>query len=323
MSLPANDLKELAELYLDKRLLGLSDLLERCRGQNGCDGQEDSLKSNTLSKGNLVAIFDAALKNHCRQSLNDLIGLTRAFDAFSEADGLPKLLVDHVDVAAEELMAILSNEGIAGISAASSERKRIANLKTGLQDSLRRKLNEEVAQELRKREQAEILSSSEGHLDDRLPLNRRGTFDQDLIDFSQKALHTKEPLSLIMVDIDHFKKVNDTCGHAVGDEVLVEVAQLMVARSAHKAKAYRFAGEEFALLVPDYSAEEAVGLAERIRKDIEASILSSEKLSVTASFGVACLPDQAADTKSLLEKADAALYQAKHSGRNQVCSPEE
>ena len=323
MSLPANDLKELAELYLDKRLLGLSDLLERCRGQNGCDGQEDSLKSDTLSKGNLVGIFDAALKNHCRQSLNDLIGLMRAYDAFSEAHNLPKLLVDHVDVAAEELMAILSNEGIAGISAASSERKRIANLKTSLKDTLWRKLNEEVAQELRKKEQAEILLSSEGHLDDRLPLNRRGTFDQDLIDFSQKALHTKEPLSLIMVDIDHFKKVNDTCGHAVGDEVLVEVAQLMVARSAHKAKAYRFGGEEFALLAPDYSAEEAVGLAERIRKDIEASILSSEKLSITASFGVACLPDQAIDTKSMLEKADAALYQAKHSGRNRVCSAEE
>ena len=323
MSLPASDLEELAGLYLNKRRLSLSDLLERCREQNGCDGQIDLLSSNTLSRGNLVGVFDDALRSHCRQSLNDLIRLMRAFDAFGEADGLPKLLVDHVDVAAEELIGILSQEGSANISLASSERKRITNLKTSLKDTLRRKLNEEVAQELRKKEHADALASSEGHLDDRLPLNRRGTFDQDLIDFSQKALQAKESLSLVMVDIDHFKKVNDTCGHAVGDEVLIEVAQLMVARSAHKAKAYRFGGEEFALLVPNYSAEEAVGLAERIRKDIVASTLSSQELSVTASFGVACLPDQAADTKSLLGKADAALYQAKHSGRNQVCSAEE
>lgn len=320
MSLSANDLEELAELYLDKRLLVLPEVLTRYREQIECDDREDLLRSDTLSRGILVGFFNEALKSHCRQSLNDLIGLMRAFNTFDKADGLPGLLYGHVDAAAEGMIAILLKDESGSISLGSSERKRITNLKTSLKGSLRRKLDEEINRGLRKKEQVDALESSGGDLDDRLPLNRRGTFDQDLIDFSNKALQEKESLSLIMVDIDHFKKVNDTCGHAVGDEVLLEVAQLLVARSSHKAKAYRFGGEEFALLVPDYSTEEAAGLAERIRKDIAASTLSSRNLTITASFGVACLPDQAADTKSLLEKSDTALYQAKHSGRNRVCS---
>ena len=133
-----------------------------------------------------------------------------------------------------------------------------------------------------------------------------------------RAADGDDPVSLVMIDLDHFKSVNDRHGHPVGDEVLLEVAGRVVRRASRKGKAYRYGGEEFALLLPGYSAEEAVGLAERIRKDLEQATLSSKSLKVTASFGVACVPDQAPDSKTLLEKADAALYAAKKGGRNRV-----
>ncbi len=319
MSLSDSDLEELAELYLKKRLKGLPESLAQCREQIGYDVQEQFMRSDTLSRGILVGAFAETLESHCMQAADDLIGLMRAFDTFTEAACIRKQLDIHVDATAAGLVNILSGEGFGGIASASSEQKRIVNLMTDIKRRMYQKLDHEVMQEMRKIEQADILESSSDHLDDRLPLNRRGAFDNDLIDFSRNAQKKKEPLSLLMVDIDHFKKVNDNHGHAVGDEVLVEVAELLVSRSSRKGKAYRFGGEEFALLIPNYSAEEAAGLAERIRKDIAASPLSSKQLNITASFGAACLPDHAADTRSLLESADTALYQAKGSGRNRVC----
>ena len=320
MSLSVSDLEELSELYLEKRLKGLPEALAQCRERIGYDIQEHFMKSDTLSRGVFIGAFAETLESHCIQAADDLLGLMRAFNTFTEAESIRELLDIHVDASAAGLVNILSGEGFGGISSRSSEQKRIANLITGIKRQVRRKLDLEVMQEIRKDEQADFLESSEDYLDDRLPLNRRGAFDNDLVDFSQRAQNIKEPLSLVMVDIDHFKKVNDNNGHTIGDEVLIEVAQLLVKRCAHKGKAYRFGGEEFVLLIPAYSAEEAAGLAERIRKDIAASPLSSKKLNITASFGVACLPDQAADSRSLLESADASLYQAKRSGRNRVCS---
>jgi diguanylate cyclase (GGDEF)-like protein len=147
--------------------------------------------------------------------------------------------------------------------------------------------------------------------------NRRTILDL-LEEEIQRGQRYKHPLSFLMMDIDHFKKINDAHGHPVGDEVLVEVAGLVVRRLAYKGRAYRYGGEEISLLLRDYSAEEAAGLAERIRRDLEVRTLASRNLRVTASFGVASLPDQASDAKALLEVADVALYEAKRGGRNRV-----
>lgn len=131
-----------------------------------------------------------------------------------------------------------------------------------------------------------------------------------------------EPLALIMVDVDHFKKVNDTYGHLTGDMVLKEVAKIVRESIRSSNEAYRYGGEELGVLCPETTAEQAAALAERLRKKIEGKTMQGEtkKLSVTASFGVA---EWSADMKApeeLVSRADEALYVAKKSGRNQVQS---
>jgi diguanylate cyclase (GGDEF)-like protein len=320
MALTDNDLQELAELFLEKRLSEHSSALERCQEEVEADIAERNLSSGAMARGLLVSAWAEAFERHCQQVLGDLIGLMRTFSAVSSAEGIREKLDAHLDAAAEQLVQGLSDSSFGGVGSVPSERKRVANMVSGVKRLARESWSQELERAAREGALAGSLESSAEDLDDRLPLNRRGAFDRDLPEMVAAAEGAEELLSLVMIDIDHFKAVNDQHGHPVGDEVLLEVAELVVRRASRKGKAYRYGGEEFALLLPTYSAEEAVGLAERIRKDISAEVLSSKSLRVTASFGVACLPDQADDARSLLELADAALYQAKHGGRNQVRS---
>jgi diguanylate cyclase (GGDEF)-like protein len=124
-----------------------------------------------------------------------------------------------------------------------------------------------------------------------------------------------EPLSLIMVDIDHFKKVNDTHGHVTGDKVLKGVAEILK-KKVRGGSAYRYGGEEMSVLLPKAELEGAVQVAERLRAAIEAHKIAGVK--VTASLGVAQFEPGFADPPAFVEKADAALYKAKESGRNRV-----
>jgi diguanylate cyclase (GGDEF)-like protein len=154
--------------------------------------------------------------------------------------------------------------------------------------------------------------------DDLLPLLlRRKVFDEDLSNLSALAARHCRPLSLIMIDIDHFKKVNDTHGHPVGDDVLVETSKLLSARVEGKGKAYRYGGEELAVLLQNYAPEEATALAEIFRGDVERTTYP-RGLRITVSLGVACLPPHAANGVGLLKAADDALLQAKRLGRNLV-----
>jgi diguanylate cyclase (GGDEF)-like protein len=121
-----------------------------------------------------------------------------------------------------------------------------------------------------------------------------------------------------MIDLDKFKTVNDQHGHPVGDEVLVAVAGSIKQIVGLKGKSYRYGGEELCILLSNYTAEEGAALAERIRTRIEQVPISSKKLQITASFGVAELPAHARTAADLVEKADEALYQAKKFGRNLV-----
>ena len=124
-----------------------------------------------------------------------------------------------------------------------------------------------------------------------------------------------EPLSLIMVDVDHFKKVNDTHGHVTGDKVLKGVAEILK-KKVRGGSAYRYGGEEMAVLLPKADLEGAVQVAERLRAAIEAHKIAGVK--VTASFGVSQFEQGLADPPSFVEKADQALYKAKETGRNRV-----
>jgi diguanylate cyclase (GGDEF)-like protein len=123
------------------------------------------------------------------------------------------------------------------------------------------------------------------------------------------------PASLLLIDIDHFKRINDRFGHHGGDEVLRALVRVVSARKRTLDRLFRYGGEEFVLLLPDTGAADALGVAERLRALVQATPMVDEP--VTVSIGVAGLDDgQAQD--AWLRRADAALYVAKNAGRNRV-----
>jgi diguanylate cyclase (GGDEF)-like protein len=132
------------------------------------------------------------------------------------------------------------------------------------------------------------------------------------------AKRTGRPVSCIMLDVDRFKLLNDRFGHPFGDEVLRMIAMTLNSNCRTEDIVCRYGGEEFAVLLPNTPANAAVDLAERLRQAIEKETLhfKAHEIKVTASFGVAELNHS--DPRSVIEAADAALYVAKHSGRNRV-----
>ncbi|HUQ70787.1 MAG TPA: GGDEF domain-containing protein, partial [Planctomycetaceae bacterium] len=129
-----------------------------------------------------------------------------------------------------------------------------------------------------------------------------------------------EPFSLIFVDADHFKSVNDTYGHAVGDQVLVDLARLLQQETYSGEVVGRYGGEEFIVLCPDTTLDDAVRRAERLRNAIRtAKIANVDRLRVTASFGVS-QAEPGDSVESVLRRADKALYSAKQTGRDKTCS---
>jgi two-component system cell cycle response regulator len=131
------------------------------------------------------------------------------------------------------------------------------------------------------------------------------------------------PLSILMIDVDEFKDVNDTYGHLAGDQVLVEVA-LILARTARSVDSVaRYGGDEFVIAVPETGEAGAIAFAERLRDKIQAhpfDIGKGEPVHLTVSIGVADFPEPKVETaEDLLDCADRALYRAKAGGRNLVC----
>ena len=129
-------------------------------------------------------------------------------------------------------------------------------------------------------------------------------------------------LSLIVTDLDHFKSVNDTYGHATGDRVLQELGRVLKQMKRETDLVARFGGEEFCVLCEETDARGAQLLAERVREQLAGTELQTElgKLKVTASLGVATFPDHAKSAEDLFSQGDKALYAAKHQGRNRVCT---
>ncbi len=130
------------------------------------------------------------------------------------------------------------------------------------------------------------------------------------------------PFSFLMLDLDFFKKINDTYGHVVGDYVLTQVGKLLSQKSPKKALPVRYGGEEFALLLPGLGKQEAVALAEKIRLAFQEKRLAvrRQQITVTVSIGVAAYPEDSADPKELVKRADERLYAAKSEGRNKTVS---
>lgn len=146
--------------------------------------------------------------------------------------------------------------------------------------------------------------------------NRR-RLDETLAAEVERSQRHERLLCLLMVDVDHFKDVNDHHGHAMGDEVLKRLAMLLRECCRQSDLVARFGGEEFVVLLPDTSLESAVACAERIRQQLESQPLVGQVGRVTASFGVAMRAVDE-DGGALLRRADQALYRSKKEGRNRV-----
>ncbi|MCX7769569.1 MAG: diguanylate cyclase [Proteobacteria bacterium] len=145
-------------------------------------------------------------------------------------------------------------------------------------------------------------------------------FQEKFSEVLLRAERYNEKFSLVLLDIDFFKKVNDTYGHQVGDIVLKKVAQILKSTARKVDIVARYGGEEFAIICVNDDKNNAVKFAERLRMEIENTTILFEggKLNVTASLGVASYPEDGKDKVSLVEMADRALYKAKHEGRNRV-----
>jgi diguanylate cyclase (GGDEF)-like protein len=184
-----------------------------------------------------------------------------------------------------------------------------------------------LLEEERAHVRSELVRTRELALQDELTgLANRRALEQMLADEVTRALRHGRPLSILMADVDHFKKINDTYGHRAGDEVLRELARLLAEKLRSIDKAARYGGEELFVMMPETPLAEARRVAERVRSAVEAHtfVVDPEDdeppipLRLTASLGVAGMPDNAESLEALVEIADRALYDAKHQGRNRV-----
>ncbi len=154
------------------------------------------------------------------------------------------------------------------------------------------------------------------HTDSLTQLWNHGYFQHKLEELLKEHQEKQHPLSLLLVDIDDFKRYNDEHGHQKGDEILKNIAKILKDHCRSIDLPCRYGGEEFALILPDTGKPEALNIAERLRKTVEEAGLP------TLSIGVATFPEDATTKEELIELADAALYRAKRLGKNQVQSPD-
>ena len=181
----------------------------------------------------------------------------------------------------------------------------------------------DTAQYLRRLRELNAQLTDESTHDKLTGLYDRGYFDVALERETRRAERYNRPLALVMADIDHFKRVNDTFGHQLGDLALQHVAGLLLGAVRATDYVCRYGGEEFAILLPETNLSQALAMAERTRSSIEARPVNvGTPVSMTICLGVAAYPDHAADGPTLVAQADAALYAAKAAGRNRVAAAE-
>ena len=152
--------------------------------------------------------------------------------------------------------------------------------------------------------------------------NRQAFLGRANGEFSRARRYSRS-LSVIMIDIDHFKSINDQYGHAAGDQVLRQLGRQCQRELRDSDFLGRIGGEEFALLLPDTPKDNTLYVAERMREQLSKTAITLDNgitLTITASFGVAAMIDEDADFNAVLHRADVAMYDAKHGGRNQVKS---
>ncbi len=156
-------------------------------------------------------------------------------------------------------------------------------------------------------------------------LNNVREFNKLFMLVIEKAVSNNQKFSLLLIDIDFFKNINDTHGHQSGDKVLKEIGKILKQNCRTDDNISRNGGEEFSILLENASNSKAIEIAERIRKiiaDNEFEVSSGRKINVTISIGISSYPETVTDITQIIERADEALYKAKRNGRNLVVSDE-
>lgn len=153
-------------------------------------------------------------------------------------------------------------------------------------------------------------------------LHNRRHFEESIANAWQAWVARGCPLSLVMIDVDRFKSLNDSFGHPFGDRVLCEIGALIRGEARPQDAVARIGGEEFAVILTDISHKDAIGVAERLRRKVEATPIAHDGSSarVTISLGVASADSDCIGHQALIERADRALYTSKEKGRNRVCA---
>jgi diguanylate cyclase (GGDEF)-like protein len=179
-----------------------------------------------------------------------------------------------------------------------------------------------LAEERARRQSSEprqsVAAEVDVSLDKALEIFDKHQFNRDLPLFVTAGVTKSQPISLAFIDVDQFKEVNDTHGHDVGDRVLQQTVEIMKAASEGKGRCYRWGGDEFTIILPNYTIAEAISLVERIRSRVSESHVEGCPEGFTISAGVAEHMGTDPDADQLFKQADDALLEAKKSGKNQV-----
>jgi len=149
-------------------------------------------------------------------------------------------------------------------------------------------------------------------------LYNRRYLDEILYKEIERTKRHKHDLSFILIDIDHFKRVNDKYGHQKGDEVLSSVARIITESTRINDSVFRYGGEEMCVILPETNISNALKAAEKIRKSVENRSLSLTGIKITISLGVSCFTKERNNAQLMIESSDKALYSAKQNGRNKV-----
>jgi two-component system cell cycle response regulator len=253
-----------------------------------------------------IAMLQAGNKQSEGTSLCRLIRsahLTRyVYVVLFSTENQKELIIEGLDAGADECLAFLVHEP--ELIARMRTGSRIIALERGL-----REVNARISRLMVTDALTQLFNRT--HLDQRLPRTVR------------EAGLSGTSLSLVMCDIDHFKRINDTYGHAGGDEALRQFAEVLRSSVPSNGWVARYGGEEFTIVLPDVDAVTATSIAERIKVSVEATSIKigQEVVKITASFGVAGWKspiDNNASAQILIAEADKCAYQSKNAGRNKV-----
>jgi two-component system, cell cycle response regulator len=276
-----------------------------------------------------LIVAKSRLKNECKDILCAEGGKNGLEMAKKEIPDLILLDVDMPDMSGFDVCrALKANPELCMIpvlflSGVVSPEDKIIGLDLGAVDYITKpfdsfELQARVRAALRSKNLQDLLIEH-AHIDPLTGLpNRRALMERLQQEWNRMGRHS-QPFSFIMADIDHFKKVNDTFGHLVGDQLLKEIAKVFAGQCRKIDLPARFGGEEFAIIVSDATAENTLNLAERCRKEIEkiAIPVDNDAARATVSFGIAEATGLSRP-ENLIERADEALYDAKATGRNKV-----